>query len=71
MGMKEEAKKIICDAFGKEIAAQLDVFEDPKKYPVEFLEQCVCFLENLIGTQAARSKFEPLYLKYKIKTQNH
>ena len=64
MGLYEDARKIISDLFGEEVAKQLDNFENPKKYPKEFLEECIYFLSKLIGEKSAREKFLPLYKKY-------
>ena len=67
MTLKEEAKQIFVNLLGSGIANQLDSFEDPQKYPKDFLDECTHFLGNLIGMDAAYKKMEPFYRKYKIK----
>ena len=64
MGLKEDAKRIVSEIFGSEVAEQLNAFDDPKKYPKDFLEECVYFLGRLIGEEEAKKKFMPLYRKY-------
>jgi hypothetical protein len=64
MVLKEEAKSIFERLFGPEVARQLDTFDDPGKYPEDFLEECVYFLGKFIGEEAAKKKLEPLYRKY-------
>ena len=70
MGLYEDSKKIIMDILGEEVAKQLDNFEDPEKYPEDFLNECIYFLSKLIGDETAKSKFQPLYKKY-IKTKSN
>jgi len=69
MGLREDAKKIILDLLGEEVAKQLDNFENPEKYPKDFLNECIYFLSKLIGEETAKAKFQPLYKKY-IKTES-
>jgi hypothetical protein len=64
MGIKEDAKAIFESLFGSDIAKQLDSFDNPDKYPKDFLEECANFLGELIGEEAARKKLEPLAKKY-------
>ncbi len=69
MGLQEDAEKIISELVGPEVAKQINDFEDPKKYPEEFLNECIYFLSRLIGENAAKAQFLPLYKKYfKIKS---
>ena len=64
MGLKEDAKAVFESLFGSEIARQLDSFDNPEKYPQDFLEECSTFLGKFIGENAARKKLEPLAKKY-------
>ncbi len=64
MGLKEEAKAIFEGLFGSEIAKQLDSFDNPEKYPTDFIEECTTFLGKFIGDEAARKKLKPLANKY-------
>ncbi len=64
MVLKEEAKSIFERLFGPEVARQLDDFDDPEKYPKDFLEECVYFLGKFIGEGTAKKILEPLYRKY-------
>lgn len=64
MGLKEDAKKIVLDILGDEVAKQIDNFEDPEKYPKDFLDECKFFIAKLMGEEAAETKFKPLYEKY-------
>ncbi|MCJ7816730.1 MAG: hypothetical protein MUP55_02630 [Candidatus Aenigmarchaeota archaeon] len=64
MALKEEAKSIFSQLFGPEVAKQVDRFDKPENYPKDFLDECVFFLGKLIGEDAAKRKFEPLYKKY-------
>jgi hypothetical protein len=70
MGLKEDAKSIFESLFGSEIARQLDSFDNPEKYPQDFLEECTTFLGELLGEEAARKKLEPLAKKYARKSAN-
>jgi hypothetical protein len=64
MGIKEDAKAIFESLFGSDIAKQLDSFDNPDKYPKDFLEECTTFLAKFVGEEAARKKLEPLAKKY-------
>ncbi|MEM7825872.1 MAG: hypothetical protein QW412_03380 [Candidatus Aenigmatarchaeota archaeon] len=64
MSLYEDAKRIILDLFGPKFLNVLDSFEDPKKYPMEFLEELKYFLEKAIGKEAAEEYVKPLYEKY-------
>jgi hypothetical protein len=64
MGLKGDAKAIFEGLFGSEIAKRLDDFDNPEKYPKDFLEECTNFLGELIGEQAAKKKIEPLRKRY-------
>jgi len=64
MRLNEEARKIFLDLFGPEVAKQLDNFDDPQKYPEDFLNECTYFLAKLIGEKSAKKKLLPLYEKY-------
>ncbi|MFH1474050.1 MAG: hypothetical protein ABIE55_04145 [Candidatus Aenigmatarchaeota archaeon] len=70
MALKDDAKKIILDLFGREVARQLDSFDDPEKYPEDFMEECEYFLAKIIGEDVTRRKLKPLYRKYNIKLHN-
>ena len=50
--------------FGSVVAKQLDNFDNPEKYPKDFLEECTDFLGKFIGEDAAKKKLEPLARKY-------
>jgi hypothetical protein len=69
MKLKEEAKVIFNSLLGPEVAKLVDSFDDPKKYPKEFLDECMHFLANFVGEESAKKKFEPIYQKYNIKTE--
>lgn len=64
MGLLEDAKGIVSQVFGPEVADQLDYFDDPARYPDDFLDECVFFIGKLIGNDAAKKKFELLIKKY-------
>jgi hypothetical protein len=64
MTLKEEAKQVLTELFGPEVAKQVDKFDKPEDYPKDFLDECVFFLGKFIGDNAAKRKFEPLYKKY-------
>ena len=64
MGIYEDSKRIFSDMFGPEVARQVDSFDDSEKYPKDFLDECAYFLSKLIGEDAAKKKFQPLYDKY-------
>lgn len=64
MTLKNEAQRIFTKLFGPKITNELDSFEDCEKYPKDFLDECTYFLGNLIGEDAAKKKFEPLYKRY-------
>lgn len=64
MGLKDDAKAVISEMLGSTVAAQVDSFEDPKKYPKEFIEECIFFLGRMMGDDIARKKFEPIMRKY-------
>jgi len=49
---------------GPLISKQLDNFDNPEKYPKDFLDECAYFLGRFIGETAAKNKLEPLYKKY-------
>ena len=55
--------------FGEEVSRQLDSFENPEKYPKDFLNECAYFLGKLIGRDAANEKMRYLYKKY-LKGEN-
>lgn len=65
--LQEEAKKILFDTFGSEVAKLTGRFENPEKYPKDFLDQCTFFLAQLVGEEVANQKFQSLYKKY-VKT---
>jgi len=67
MTLKEEAKAVFKKLLGSEIAKQLDNFDDPDKYPKDFLDECVYFLGRFIGEGAAKKRLEPLYRRYATK----
>lgn len=64
MTLKEEAKAILNKLLGSIVSEQVDTFDDPEKYPNDFLDECTDFLGRFIGQNAARKKLEPLYKKY-------
>ncbi|MBU4452555.1 MAG: hypothetical protein ABIF85_01520 [Nanoarchaeota archaeon] len=64
MALKEDAKKIIEEIGGELVAKQVYLFDDPRKYPADFLEECTHFLGDIIGQESAEKKFGPLYKKY-------
>jgi len=64
MSLKDEAKMIFENLLGPEVAKQLDNFDNPEKYPKDFLDECVDFLGKFIGEGAARKKLGPVYKKF-------
>lgn len=64
MTLKDEVASILKNLLGPGIAKQLDNFDDPAKYPNDFLDECTYFLGQFIGDEAAKKKMEPLYKKY-------
>ena len=62
--LKEEAKKIMSQLVSDDVVKQLDNFDDPKKYPKDFLDECTHFLGMLVGQKIAIKKFSKLYKKY-------
>jgi len=65
MSLKEDARKMLEEIFGSEIAKQVvDKFDNPEDYPKDFLEECEYFLARLVGKNAAKKKLQPLYEKY-------
>ena len=64
MTLKEESRDIIKKSLGKEIAKQIDSFDDPEKYPGDFINQCIYFLGSLIGEENAKKEFSPIVNKY-------
>ena len=65
--MREDFRSIFQGLFGSDVAKQVDGFDNPDKYPTEFMEECTDFLGKLIGRDAAMKKLEPLYKKYGMK----
>ena len=63
-GLYGKTKKIFLNIFGPEVAKQLDNFQDPKKYPKDFLDQSKFFLSKLLGERMAEEKLLNLYKKY-------
>lgn len=67
MGLKEDVLAGIGEVLGDASAEHvIKTFDDPKKYPKDFLDAYLRFMQNLIGSEAQR-KVEPLYKKYGIK----
>ena len=64
MGLQEDVKKLFLELLGPEVAKVIDTFEDPKKYPKDFLEECQFFLEKILGKEVAEAKIQPIYEKY-------
>jgi benzoyl-CoA reductase/2-hydroxyglutaryl-CoA dehydratase subunit BcrC/BadD/HgdB len=64
MSIYEDAKKLFVELLGLEVAKVIDTFEDPKKYPKEFLEECKYFLAKIVGEEPAKEKLQPIYEKY-------
>jgi len=62
--LKNDAMKIFLELYGTEVAKQLNDFEDPRKYPKDFLEECTYFLSKLMGEEPAKKRLLPLYEKY-------
>ncbi len=69
MAIKEEVEALFKQLLGPSMAGCLDVFENPDKYPKDFLDECADFLGKFIGADSAKKKLEPLYRKY-AKTTN-
>jgi len=66
MTLKEEAKVIFDRLLGSAISEQVNNFDDPEKYPSDFLDECTDFLGKFIGDSAAKKKLESLYKKYAV-----
>jgi len=64
MSIYEDVKKLFLELLGPEVAKVIDNFENPKKYPKEFLEECKYFLAKIIGEEPAEEKLKPIYEKY-------
>ena len=64
MGLKEDAAKIFRELFGDVVAKQVENFDDPEKYPEDFLEECESFLAQLIGAEMAKKKMQLLSKRY-------
>jgi len=64
MSLRDDAKKVIEEILGPEAANIINTFDNPEKYPKDFLDECVYFLEKLVGEESAKKRFEPLYEKY-------
>ena len=64
MSLYEDVKKLFLELLGPEVAKVIDTFEDPKKYPKDFLEECKFFLEKILGKDVAEAKIQPIYEKY-------
>ena len=68
MGLREDVLAGIAEVLGEDSAKQvIGNFDDPKKYPKEFLDEYLFFMQKLIGDDAARRKIDPMYKKYRIK----
>jgi hypothetical protein len=65
--MREDFRSIFQGLFGSDVAKQVDGFDNPERYPNEFVEECTDFLGKLIGRDAAVKKLETLYKKYGMK----
>lgn len=64
MGIRDDVKKIFTELLGPEFMNVIENFEDPEKYPKDFLDECKYFLEKIIGKEAAEKNLQPLYEKY-------
>ncbi|MFH1237319.1 MAG: hypothetical protein V1648_02845 [Candidatus Aenigmatarchaeota archaeon] len=64
MALKDEAKSLFDKMLGSVISDQLKNFDNPEKYPKDFLDECTDFLGKFIGSDAAKKKMDPLYRKY-------
>lgn len=64
MGLGNEMKKIFEELLGPDVAKQLDNFDDPEKYPEDFIEECTHFMAELIGAESAEEKLGALSKKY-------
>ncbi len=64
MDLKEDAAKIFRELFGDVVAKQVENFDNSKKYPKDFLDECVAFMGEMIGMSSAEKLFSPLYKKY-------
>lgn len=68
MGLKEDVLAGIAEVLGADSAGQVvGTFDDPKKYPKDFLDEYLFFMQKLIGDGAAERKAIPLYRKYGVK----
>jgi len=64
MSVKEDVKALFGNLLGAEVAKQLDGFDDPDKYPKDFLDECIDFLSKFIGEDAAKKKLDAIVKKY-------
>ena len=62
--LKNDARELFLGLFGTEATKQIDNFEDPIKYPKDFLDECNFFMAKMIGEYAAKRKMQPLYRRY-------
>lgn len=68
MGLKEDVLAGIAEVLGTDCAEQvIGTFDDPKKYPKDFLDEYLFFMQKLIGDAAAERKIIPMYKAYRIK----
>ena len=68
MSLKEDVLAGISEILGADSAKQvIGNFDDPKKYPKDFLDEYRFFMQKLIGYDAAQRKVYPVYKKYKLK----
>ena len=68
MGLREDAKSRMDEILGEDASESvLQNFDDPKKYPQDFIEEVEFFLKKLIGDEPAQKKVAPLYIKYHLK----
>ncbi len=74
MSIRNDVRQVILKLAGPKAASivDTDAFDNPQKYPEDFLNEAAYFLSRLVGERAAERKLEPLYKKYGIsKTKNN
>ncbi len=66
-GLKEDVVSVCIELCGKDFAKQIDSFDDPDKYPKDFVEEAIYFVSKLVNPEIVKKKFKPIIKKYKLK----
>jgi len=68
-GLAKDVEKICIELCGEEVAKQIVNFDDPGKYPKDFVEETIYFISRLVDPVLVKNKFKPVLKKYKIKVE--